>query len=96
MRLLGREAPPLSEDVLKLWSKSADFASWPRLPEGILEPFPEYGEQFRFLDKMSTEELLSFMRIFRRQEREWTRDEHRFVMKMLARDSEISLLDKND
>jgi hypothetical protein len=97
MRLLGLEAPPLSEDVLKLWSKSADFGSWPRLPEGILEPCPEYGEeQSRFLDKMSTEEELSFMRIYRKPEREWTRDERRFVMEMFARDSEISLLDKHD
>jgi hypothetical protein len=85
MRLLGLEPPPLSHDMLKLKCAKSDNDAWPSLPEGILVPRPDYGDQFRYIEKMSPEELIVYYTISKKAEQEWTRREHRFMAKMLAR-----------
>jgi hypothetical protein len=87
MEILGLEATPLSEDMRKLRPNGTDWAAWPRLPEGILEPCPEDGEQRRsFLDEMSPEEQTSFLSIMHKPLHELTRHEHRFVREMYDRE----------
>jgi hypothetical protein len=86
MSLLELEAAPLSEDVLKLQPKKSDRFEWPFLPRGILEPRSDHVEQLRFVNEMSDEENFSFIRIWQKPEREWTRQERRFVKNMFARD----------
>jgi len=83
MRILGLEVAPLSNDVLKLQHKKSDRYAWPRLPREMLEP--RSGEQSRFVDEMSWDELIAYLWIIEKPEREWTRLEHGFIDAMFAR-----------
>ena len=96
MRKLGLEAPPLSQDVLNLQHTKSDRNAWPFLPQEILEPRRDYGAQSRFIDQMSPEEQITFLKIFRKPEHEWTRQECRFMREMFAREQSIQLTDKNN
>jgi len=96
MGILGLEAPPLSQDVLKLQYTKSDRNAWPFLPQEILEPRRDYGAQSRFIDQMSPEEQITFLKIFRKPEHEWARQECRFMREMFARERSIRLTDKNN
>src|SRR5262245_21945554 len=74
MRLLGLDYPPLSQDVLKLTCAKSDRHAWPLLPQGILEPRPDHGNQF----EMSLEEITTYLRIIKKPQEQRTRREHRF------------------
>src|SRR5262245_3729572 len=87
MGVLGLEIPPLSQDLSKLLQPAkSDRWAWPRLPQGILEPRSDDGEQYRGVGKMSPEERVAFVRIWEKPENEWTRHEHRFIEKILDRE----------
>jgi hypothetical protein len=87
MKILGLEVLPLSNDVvLKLQhKKKSDVYAWPRLPQGMLEPQRDYGQEYRIVEEMSWEELIAYKGIIEKPEDEWTRLEHRFVQEMDAR-----------
>jgi hypothetical protein len=95
MAVLGLEDPPLSQDLLKLQHTKSDGNAWPFLPQEILEPCRDDDEQSRFVDKMSPEEQRSFLRIVEKPEDEWTRQEHRFIREMFARERSMQVTDKN-
>ena len=96
MKILGLELLPLSNDVLKLRCKKSDVYAWPRLPQGMLEPRRDYGQEYRIVEEMSWEELIAYKGIIERPEEEWTRLEHRFVQEMDARFPSMRKLDKRD
>jgi hypothetical protein len=86
MNILGLET--LSDDLLsRLRRAKSDRHFWPHLPQGILEPQRDYGEQNRFMEKMSLEELMAYTWILEKPEDEWTRHQHRFIEEMDARDA---------
>jgi hypothetical protein len=89
--VLGLEALTISQDIGKLRATKADSDAWPMLPEGMLEPRPDYGER-----EMSLEEAMSFHTIYKKPKEEWTRHEHRFVEEIRARGRKFSMPDKQD
>jgi hypothetical protein len=94
MTLLGLAPPaPADEDALKLQRMKSDWTHWPLLPQGILEPQPDYG---RFVDQMSLKEAITYLTINEKPEKEWTRREHRFTEEMFARVWSMQRPDKHD
>jgi hypothetical protein len=96
MRLLGLEDPPLSERCSKFRHATSDGSAWPLLPQGLLEPRRDYGEQYRFVDEMSSEDLHSYLEIREKPEHEWTRHEHRFIREIQDREPTRHVVDKRD
>ena len=86
MRLLGLEASPLPKRLFKFQPAESDEEAWPLLPQGILEPCRDYGEQYRFVKEMSVEQQISFLTIWAKPEEQRTRRERRFIREMFARD----------
>jgi len=87
MRLLGLEAPPLPKRLIKLFQPSeADEKAWPLLPQGILEPRRDDGEQDRFWNEMSREEQTFYLAIWVKPENQRTRRERRSLRELNARD----------
>jgi hypothetical protein len=79
MIVLGLDPPaPPDKDVLKLRPTKSDRDTWPWLPQGILEPRPDYG----FIEEMSLEEAITILTIYEKPEEEWTRHERRFIEEM--------------
>ena len=98
MRILGLDAPPLSQDVFKLQPAKSDWGAWPLLPQEMLEPRRYYDEQeHRIMKEMSLKELMSYLRIMGKPENEWTRHERQFIEDVLivtpARVYSISTID---
>jgi hypothetical protein len=82
MKLLGLDLPAPADkdkDVLKLWPSQWD--TWPWLPQGILEPRPDYS----FFEEMSAEEAETSFTICKNPEEERTRHEHRFIEEVFTR-----------
>jgi hypothetical protein len=84
MNVIGLKPPPLSQDVSKLRHTKSDWRTWPFLPQGILEPRPDHGDQFR-LSEMSLDESMTFLTIMEKPEEEWTRREHKFMREIWRR-----------
>jgi hypothetical protein len=86
MGLLKLESPPLGEDRRKFYRTKSDRRAWPMLPQGMLKPAPDYGnEDYRIIEQMSAEEAMTFITIHEKPEEEWTRRERRFVDEVFAR-----------
>jgi hypothetical protein len=86
MNLIGFEPTQLAEAVLKLQPTRSDRNCWPWLPQGILVPLPDLGEQARFLDALSVDEVYTFLRIWNTPEHERTRHERRLLSEMMHRE----------
>jgi hypothetical protein len=84
--LLGMEHHPLANNVRELKPTKSDRGAWPFLPQGVLEPRGNQ-EQHSFIQKMSLEELMSYLTILRKPDDERTRQDHRFMREMYARES---------
>jgi hypothetical protein len=96
MRLLGLDPSTLSIEEVKLYPSMSDRNSWPWLPEGRLEPLPDYQiDLFRFIKKIPMEAAITYLTIDKKPEKEWTRSEHRFVEQMFAGYWSTQVLDKH-
>src|SRR5262249_36529826 len=86
MAVLKLEAPPLPQDMRKFCPTISDRRAWTMLPQGMLKPIIDYGhEDYRVIEQLSAEEAMSFITIYEKPEREWTRRERRFIDEIFAR-----------
>jgi hypothetical protein len=86
MNFIGFKPTQLTEALDRLQPTRSDRYCWPLLPQGILEPVPDLGEQGRFLEGMPVDEIFTFLRIWNTPEHERTRHERRLLREMMHRE----------
>jgi hypothetical protein len=100
MKLIGFEPTQVAQDLLKLQPTRSDRDCWPWLPQGILVPLRDLGEEVRqrarFFDALSVDELYTFLRIWNTPERERTRHERRLLGEMMDREPSKRVIDDHD
>ena len=85
MKLLGLEIPPLPKKAFKSAPTKSDREAWQLPPQSMFKPRSDYDENYRFVNRPSTTELIRFLRILEKPEDHWTWREHKFFEGVLTR-----------